>query len=174
MADIKLETFKANLKDTVRPNRFWVTVLGNQAGASWTEQPFSFMVKSFVLPARTIGEIVLNYQGMQAKIAGDPTFDDVSMSVHIDYEMSVKKYFEQWMEGFVEIGDDGSNIRLEPSEYKAEIRVDQLGREGEVIASYMLVGAWPKNMNTVELNHDSQDTASELNIDFALDYWKIA
>lgn len=173
MSEIKLESFKANLRDTVRPNRFWVTVKGNQAGASWNEQPLSFMIKNFVIPARTIGEIILNFQGMQTKIAGDPTYDDVSMTVHVDYAMEIKKYFEEWMEGFVEVGADGVNIRKEPYDYKAEIQVDQLGREGEIIASYELIGAWPKNMNSIELSHDSSDTASELSIDFGIDYWRI-
>ena len=139
MAEIKLESFKAALKDGARSNRFFVQIAGNQAGATWTEN-ISFFVKSFSLPARTVGEIVVNYQGMQTKIAGDPTFDDMTMTLHNDYGFEAKKYIEDWMEGFVTVGEDGVNTRLSPEEYKADITVQQLGRTGEPIATYEMIG----------------------------------
>jgi hypothetical protein len=171
--DIKLETFKGQLKDGARPNRFSVTVSGAQGdkGASWTDEPMSFFVKTFSLPARTIGEIVVNYQGLQTKIAGDATFDDVTMTLHVDYDFTTKAYFEQWLEGIVFIETEGTNTRTAPAEYKAEILVEQLGRTGEVIASYTLVGAYPKQMDSIELSHESTDTLEELSITFGIDYW---
>lgn len=173
MADIKLESFKGNLKDVARPNRFYVSISGNQAGESWNEQPMSFFVKTFSIPSRTVGEIILNYQGMQTKIAGDPTYDDVTMTLHNDYNWDVKSYFQNWIEGFVTVGQDGENVRLAPSEYKAEITVEQLGRDGETIASYTLVGAYPKQMDSIELSHESTDTGSEVSISFGYDYFKV-
>lgn len=172
MADIKLNTFKEQLKDGARPNRFWVEITGSQAGAAWTE-PISFMVKTFSLPARTVGEIVVNYQGMQTKIAGDPTFDDLTMTLHNDYAFQAKQYFENWMEGFVTVGKDGTNTRLSPAEYKAEITVQQLGRTGEPIATYIIHGAYPKQMDAIELSHESNDTLEEVSVSFGIDFWEM-
>jgi hypothetical protein len=171
--DVKLETFKGQLKDGARPNRFAVSISGNQGnqGASWIDNPMSFFVKTFSLPARTIGEIVVNYQGLQTKIAGDATYDDVTMTTHIDYDFKTKEYFEFWMEGIVLVETEGTNFRTAPAEYKAEILVEQLGRTGEVIASYTLVGAYPKQMDSIELSHESTDTLEELSITFGIDYW---
>lgn len=170
MADIKLDSFKNQLKDTCRPNRFWVTIVGNSTTA-WEEQPFSFMVKSFVLPDKTIGEITLNYQGMQSKMAGDITFSDVTMTVHVDDAMKIKQYFEDLMEEIIFVGTEGENTRTLANEYKAEIIVEQLGRTGNPVATYHLLGAWPKNMNSIELSHDSTDTPMDMQIDFAIDMW---
>jgi T4-like virus tail tube protein gp19 len=170
MADIKLESFKGRFKDGARPNRFFVKIEGQQAGANWVEG-ISFFVKTFSLPPKTVGEIIVNYQGMQTKIAGDPTFDDMAMTLHNDYELTAKKYFEQWLEGFITIGTDGTNTRLAPADYKAEIIVEQLGRTGETLATYKVVGAYPKQMDAIELSHESVDTIEELSISFGIDYW---
>lgn len=172
MADIKLESFKGQLKDGARPNRFFVQIEGQQAGANWVE-PISFFVKTFSLPPKTVGEIVVNYQGMQTKIAGDPTFDDMQMTLHNDYELTAKRYFETWLEGFITIGQDGVNTRLAPAEYKAEINVQQLGRLGEELAKYKIIGAYPKQMDAIELSHESTDTLEEISISFGIDYWYV-
>lgn len=171
MAEIQLEKFKSQLLDGARPNRFWVTIDGPQAGASWDE-PLSFFVKTFSLPARTVGEIVLNFQGMQTKIAGDPTYDDLTMTLHNDYGLKAKQYFEDWIEGFITVGQDGENTRLDPAGYKSDITVQQLGRAGEVLRAYKIVGAYPKQMDAIELSHESTDTFSELNISFGVDYFQ--
>ena len=168
--DIKLETFKGTLKDVARSNRFCVTVTGHQGDASWTDN-MSFFVKGFPLPARTIGDVTLNYQGMQSKLAGDSTFDDVTMVLHNDYEFVAKSYIEKWMESIASVGTEGTNLRAEPIEYKANIIVEQLGRNGETIAKYMIVGAYPKQMDQIDLNHENQDSPEEISVTFSVDYW---
>lgn len=170
--DITLNGFKGNLKDAARPNRFWVTITGNMAGASF-DNTISFFVKTFSIPSRTVGEIIVNYQGLQTKIAGDPTFDDVTMTLWNDYDFKAKKFFEAWLEGFVTMGTDGTNTRLAPADYKAEITVEQLGRSGETIATYELQGAYPKQMDAIELSHESTDTLEEINITFGYDFFKV-
>lgn len=172
MADIKLDSFKAQLKSGVRPNRFWVTIFGKQGGATWQEQPFSFLVKSFPIPDRTIGEVSVPFMGQTTKLAGDMTVSDVTMVVHIDKDMAIKEYFETWMEGIAQMYGT-ENVRSDPEEYKAEIHVEQLDNSGSPIKTYKLNGAWPKQMNSIELSHDSQDTLEDLSVDFAIDTWEL-
>lgn len=168
MADIKLETFKAQFKDGVRGNRFWVTITGPQGGGGWSESPFGFLVKAFALPSRTIGEITVNFMGLQAKFAGDVTMDDMTMVLHNDNEFKIKTYFETWLRGIV---NTQLNTRSLASTYKANINVDQLGKTGEVLASYQIIGAFPKQMDPVDLNQDNTDQFEELNITFACEDW---
>ena len=171
---VKLDDLKGKLLDAARPNRFSVTItdgasLGNK-GAIWTE-PLSFFVKTFSLPAREIGEVIVNFQGMQTKLAGDPTYSDVTMTLHNDYGWEAKSFFEAWMEGISYTNDDGTNTRTAPAEYKTTIEVEQLGRDGETIATYVLVGCYPKSMEAIELSHESNDTLEEVSISLGLDYW---
>jgi hypothetical protein len=170
---VKLESLKGVLKDAARPNRFSVSIAtsntGNQ-GAAWSEDK-SFLVKTFSLPAREIGEILVNFQGMQTKMAGDPTFAAVTMTLHNDYDWNAKNFFEQWMEGIALVETEGTNTRTAPAEYKTEITVEQLGRDGETLATYVLVGAYPTSMDAIELSHESNDTLEELSITLSIDYW---
>ena len=75
--NITLTAFMNNLSDVCRPNRFFVQILDNGLNPIWPLN-FSFYVKTFVIPDKNIGEITLNYQGLQNKFAGDGTFSDVS------------------------------------------------------------------------------------------------
>jgi hypothetical protein len=169
MADITLTGFKAQVHDLARPNRLWVQITGGTAAAAWQEEPYAFLAKSFSLPARTIGNIEVNWQGMKAKLAGDPTFEDFTMTFLNDYEFKVKDYFEAWLE---ELATMETNIRTDHTTYKAEVLVQQLGRDGSVLAEYTLKGAYPITMDAIELNQESADTVEEFNITFAYDYFE--
>jgi len=171
--DVKLESFKGQLKDAARPNKFAVSIIGNQGGmgALWTDEPFSYFVKSFSLPSRTIGEVLVNFMGLQTKLSGDATFDQVTMITHVDYDFTIKRYFEKWMEGIVTIGTDGENIRYAPSQYKAQITVEQLGRDGEVLATYILHGAFPTQLDAIDLSMENSDQLEEQSITFSYDYY---
>jgi hypothetical protein len=169
MAQIRLSEFKASVQDVARPNRFWVQITGT-GGGLWTEA-YGFLAKSAGLPSRTIGDIELNWQGMKAKIAGDPTFDDFTMTFVNDYDFNIKAFFEEWLEV---IATMESNVRTTHEEYKAEIIITQLGRDAEtILKEYKLIGAYPKQMDQVELSMESTDTAEELSITFAYDYFEV-
>ena len=179
--DIRLSAFKAQLKDAARPNRFWITINpigaagadGVQSSANipeWQEEPMSFLVKSAGLPAATIGEIELNWQGMKAKIAGDPTFEDFTVTFVNDYEFKAKNFIEKWMQVVAKTDD---NQRSSHARYKTEILVEQLGRTGEVIRTYNVQGAYPKQMDQVELSMESTDAVQELSVTFGYDTWEL-
>ena len=171
MASITLADFKSQVADVARPNRFWVEITGGTAAGAWQEQNMAFLAKSANLPARTIGEIELNWQGMKAKIAGDPTFDDFTMTFLNDYDFNLKKFIEDWME---EIATMATNNRTDHGTYKAEILVSQLGRTGdEVLRKYKLIGAYPKQMDAIELSMESNDQAEELSVTWGYDYFEI-
>lgn len=164
---IRLTDFKASIQDIARPNRFMLTMggAGVETAGGWSEKK-SFLIKTASLPNRVIGNIELNWQGMKAKIAGDPTVDDLTITVLNSYDWDIKNFFESWMEN---IATMASNERSSHQDYKAEITLDQLGRTGEVLASYTLVGAYPISMDAVELSMDSTDTVQELSISLTFD-----
>lgn len=162
MATIKLSDFKAAVQDAARPNRFLVTMSG-----PWGEQ-HPYLVKTTSLPNRTIGNIELNWQGMKAKIAGDPTFEDISMTFINDYDWNIKNFLEEWIE---QIAKMSTNERTAHATYKGDITLQQLGRTGEVLASYVLVGAFPISMDSIELSQDSMDTVEEVTVSFSYDYF---
>ena len=127
------------------------------------------MVKGAQLPGRSIGDILLNWQGMQNKLAGDPIFDDFTVTFLHDYDQVARGTVEAWMKL---IDNQNSNERETQSVYKIEATVQQLGRkEGEVLATYQLTGFYPKVLDPMDLNMDSVDTPGEWGATFSVDYW---
>lgn len=164
---IRLNDFKAAVRDVCRPNRYQVSVggAGAESAGGWTETK-TFLCKSAQLPSRTLGQIELNWQGMKAKLAGDPTFDDISFSFLADTDFEARNFFELWADN---ISNMGTNERTEHGAYKAEMTIEQLGRTGEILASYTLVGAYPTSVDAIELSTESNDTPEEFSVNITYD-----
>ena len=169
---ITLDDYRAQVKEVARPNRFFLSIPGKPKGIN----PFNFSeemqyhVKSAALPGRTLGDITnLYWQGMNNKIAGDPTFDDMPIIFINNVNFNLKLLMEQWMSGIV---DPITNTRLSHDDYKGIIRLDQLGKgAGNIIATYFLHGCYPKSLEPVELNQETIDQIEEFTVTFSLDYW---
>jgi len=106
---------------------------------------------------------------MKTKIAGDPTFDDISVTFLADVDFEAKNFFEQWVEN---ISNMASNERSEHQEYKADVTLEQLGRTGEILASYILIGCYPTSLDAVELSTESNDTPMEFTVNLTYDFFR--
>lgn len=169
MADITLNGFRANLKDLARPNRFLMVFTRPFAGVNL--QDISFLAKGAALPGRTIDQVEANWQGMTAKIGGDPTFNDFTVTFINDYEMRAKRYIEAWID-FIDTMK--SNVRSAPADYVDNgCIVHQLGRNGESLRAYNLVNAWPGDMADIDLNMDSNSQMAEFAVTFKYDYFDV-
>jgi hypothetical protein len=167
---IKITDFKSRISDVARPNRFFMSVVGNGLPAGNWQDDMSYMCKSVSLPSRTIGNIELNWQGMKAKIAGDPTFEDITLTFINEYSWRAKNFFETWIET---ISNMASNNRTAHGNYKCQIQLEQLGRsDADILAVYVLDGAFPVSMDAIELSQESNDTAMEFSVTLAYDIYK--
>ncbi len=164
---IALNDFKAKVGDVARPNRFLFSFASPVSGAD--AETMSYLCKGAQLPSKTIGEIILNWQGMQNKIAGDPTFEDITLTFINDYKQAGRKTIEDWMKY---IADQASNDREAQGNYKVDATVQLLGRKGDVIAAFKMFGVWPKQLDAVDLNSETTDAMSEFGCSFGMDYWE--
>ena len=171
--NITLTAFMNNLSDVCRPNRFFVQILDNGLNPIWPLN-FSFYVKTFVIPDKNIGEITLNYQGLQNKFAGDGTFSDVSMTLHVDAEMKIKQFITDWMNGILDTNTEiNNNVRQAPDQYRTDIKVQQLDKIGGVVKTFLLHQCWPKTASSIEVSHDSTDTPEDFTVDFCINSWEL-
>lgn len=182
MAELSLSKFRSNVTDVARPNRFWVSIgdvandilmygNDNSVGNPTWDEKFEFLVKTASVPSRTIGDIALNWQGMKYNIAGDPTFDDITFTFINNYEWDLKGFFEQWIESIAHMA---TNERTQPGGYKTDvITMQQLGRtQGDILAQYKLMGAYPVSMAAIDLTMDSNDTPEEISVTIKYDYFE--
>jgi hypothetical protein len=166
MPGIGLEEFKNSIVDLCRPNRFFVSI---EDDSEW-EEDFGYLVKACSMPSRTIGEIPLNWNGMVYKVPADPTFDDFTITFLNDIDCSVKDYFENWLELIATMND---NTRMTHDEVKATVVVQQLNGNGEVVRTYRMLHAHPKQMDAIELDYDTTDSVENFVITFSYSYFEV-
>lgn len=168
MPYINLESFKATLYDICRPNRFMVSF--DFEGVTFDDEDYYF-VKSASLPGKTFGEIELNWQGYKYKVAGDPAFNDITITFYHNIPkegMSLRDKLEAWLEL---ISVDSTNVREIHENYKGTINVEQLDGQGEPFKTYRLQHAHPKEISDIELSMDSTDAVEEFTVTFSYSYF---
>ena len=128
------------------------------------------------MPASTLGTIEIPYFGRNIKLAGDRTFGDWSVTVQNDEDFLVRSMFERWSNSINRLE---SNIRqpygtgiVSENLYKAPgMVVNQYSKDGAVIRSYEIVGAFPSDIGAINVNWDAQNRIETFDVRFSYDYW---
>jgi len=170
MAILGVDDFKSKLTGGgARSNLFKATVnFPSYAGGD--VELTSFMVKAAQLPASLITPIPVNFRGRQLQIAGDRTFEPWTITVINDAGMEVRNAFERWMNG---INQHNSNTGLtNPTDYQADMIVEQLNKEGNVTKRYNFRGTFPTNVSAIEVSYDAESTIEEFTVELQVQYWE--
>jgi len=167
---LKVDDLKAKLTGGgARPNLFKATI--NFPGyAGGNTELTSFLCKAAQLPSSVIGQIDVPFRGRQLKVAGDRTFENWTITVINEDNFEVRNSFERWANGINE-HRNGTGI-LNPADYQADLIIDQLNRQEEVIKTITLRGAFPVNVAGIDLSYDTTDTIEEYTVEFAYQYWE--
>jgi hypothetical protein len=171
MAVLGVDDFKAKLRGGgARPNLFKAT-LNFPAYAGGDVELTSFLCKAAQLPSSTIDTIAVPFRGRAMQIAGDrPAFAPWSVTIINDTDFSVRNAFERWMNG---INGHVTNTGLtNPTDYQADMFVDQLDRDGESLKRYFFRGAFPTSMSAIELSYDTVGAIEEFTVEFQVQYWE--
>lgn len=168
--------FRANLiGDGARPNLFQVTLtfptFANDAIGSG--QALSFLAKTAQLPGSSLGEAKLNYFGRELKFAGNRTFADWSITIINDENFKVRKAFESWMNGInSHAGNARASAANSPTGYTVDAKVDQYDKAGNIIKSYKFVGAFPTDLEPIDLDWGENDRIEEFRVTLAYQWWE--
>lgn len=166
----KVDDFKAKLSGGgARPNLFKAT-LNFPGYAGGNTELTSFMCKAAQLPGSVVGQIDVPFRGRQLKVAGDRTFENWTVTILNEDAFSIRNSFERWMNGINE-HRQGTGL-LNPTDYQADLIIDQLNRADEVIKSYTIRGAFPVNVAAIDLSYETVDALEEFTVEFAFQYWE--
>lgn len=147
-----------------RPALFDVTVttLGEE---------FNWLCMSSQVPAYTTGIIEVPYFGRKIKIAGDRTYAEWSTTIMIEEDFSQRRILEAWAE---KINAAKANTRGygSPEDYKEDATVTLYKKQGQPAQTYKLVGCWPQDIGTVELDWNTTDTIGTYTVTWAFDYFE--
>jgi len=173
MAILRVDDFKGKLTGGgARPNLFDVninfpayvsTVSGNVTEAT------NFLCKAAQLPGSTMGMIPVPFRGRQVKVAGDRTFEPWTITIINDTDFAIRDAFEVWMNG---INGHESNTGLtNPVTYQSDMDVRQLDKDGDVLKTYRLRGAFPTAITPIDLAYDANDAIEEFQVTLEFQYW---
>lgn len=170
MAILGIDDFKAKLKGGgARSNLFRCTI--NFPGyANGDVELTSFMCKGAQLPASVMTPIEVPFRGRRLQIAGDRTFEPWTVTVLNDTDFGTRNSMERWSNG---INGHATNEGIvNPTEYQADLVVEQLDKNGDILKKYDIRGAFPTNISAIEVSYDTFDTIEEFTVEFQLQYWE--
>ena len=184
-----IDSFKSRLvAGGARPNLFEVEMDFPSGVGIFDEEVENtrhrMMIKGAQLPASNIAEVVVPFRGRQLKVAGDRRFDPWTITVINDGDFKLRTAFERWANYIIKVSDGSGTIN--PSDYFADWRVNQLGRaqtdlntRGEnsgatlpVLRRYNMKGCWPSAVSGIELSYDTADTIEEFQVTLQVQWWE--
>lgn len=166
-----INNFLSAIKGGARPSLFKVEV--NFPDGISTDPDIAnkliFFVKGAQLPGINNGTVSTFFRGREIPLAGDRTFDELTLTVVNDNDFAIRKAFELWC-NFIN-GHNANTGAVLPSEYMADVVISQLNRQEETIKSYRLIGAFPTNVAPIDLSMDATDQIEEFTVSLRYAYW---
>jgi len=170
MAILGVDDFKSKLVGGgARANMFKVTC-NFPAYAQGDVELSSFLIKGAQMPSSVVAPVPVLFRGRQLQLAGDRTFEPWTVTVINDTDFAVRNAFERWMNG---ISEHNNNTGLSnPTDYQADMIIEQLNKQGEVTKTYNLRGTFPTNISAIDVNYDSENTIQEFTVELQVQYWE--
>ena len=110
------------------------------------------------------------FRGRQLKMAGDRTFAEWTTTIINDTDFAIRDALERWMNG---INGHNANTGLAvPVAYEADLKVEQLDREGDVIKTYNFRGAYPQDLAPIPLSFGDNDNIERFTCTWVYQYWE--
>ena len=153
----------------VRTNLFMVT--GNIPGYA-NNRAISFLCKAAQIPASSLGTIEVPYRGRRIKLPGDRTFQDWSITVISDANMSLRSAFEYWSAIF---NSHVANVTTTNfMQFMPTWSVTQLLRDGEALRTYNFIGCFPSEVGAIDLSYENNDQIAEFPVTLNYSWWEAA
>ncbi len=160
----------SNFDGGSRPNLYSVTMICPGLGLTEQFRQLQFFCRSTDLPASTLGEIAVPYMGRTAKYPGDRVFEDFSITVVNTQDMNLRRVFEGWNESFNTF-QGNATAYPNPRAIFGSALVTQLDRSFRPQRAYQFVDMYPRDISSVNLGFDQNDTVSEFTVTFGYTYF---
>jgi T4-like virus tail tube protein gp19 len=156
-----------------RPSLFniYLTVPGGIGIDNVSVQKFSFVARAAELPASEVGSFEVPYFGRTIKLAGERTFGNWAVTIMNDEDFAVRAMFELWSNAMNRLVSNVRDPALDAEQYKTDLEVIQYGKDGSILRSYAIVGAWPASIGNIGLDWSTTGSIEEFSVGFSYDYW---
>lgn len=176
ITSLSLSKFRSHIHDIARPNRFEVSVTPSK-GFDYNNEDFvmlPWLAETAQIPARTQGEIPIKFHGMELKLPGDYSKENLTIGFLNSYGWEGRRFFENWMEFIQMVGTSNSKNYAGNVLYDSKVAVTQLGRtEDSSIISYVFYNVFPTNLSNIDLSMDTGDSYEKFTVSFAYSHYKM-
>lgn len=151
-----------------RPNQFRI-LLSFPSYVTVPNPEYSLLVTGAAVPASNVNPTLVQYRGREVKLAGERIFDPWTITIVNDTEFSLRRPFEEWMNGMNNLVDNTGV--LTPRDYQIDLEVEHLDRNDEVLQTYKLHSAFPINMSEIALQYGQNDVIEEFTVTFQYQHY---
>lgn len=172
MADMSINSFKANFLGGARPTLFEVemTFPAGVSNSNMAAKKMKFMCTGASIPPSTVGKIDVNFRGRKIPIPGDRTNSSMTINVLNDIDWQVRNAFEEWLALINTHEGNIGNTTL--ASVTSDFQVKQLNRDGTVVKTYKLISAFPSSVSEISLSADSNDQIESFSLTIEYAYWQ--
>ena len=124
-----------------------------------------FRAKGSQLPSSELGVMEVPYRGRKLKVPAQRSFSEWTVTVMETKSMEVRTKLEEWMDEL-----DGSESGIREPDKLIDISVSLLNGNGSKAISFMLFGAFPTAIGTIDLSFDEQTAPLEYQVTFNYSY----
>lgn len=133
-----------------------------------------FMCKATELPQSEIGVIRVPYFGRIVKYAGDRNFAAWPIRIINDEDFAIRNAFETWHSLInTRLGNRRAFGSDAPDLYKTSGEIRHFDRTGKLLKTYVIQGAWPSNVSSIQLDWGAQDSIEEFDVTLEYDWYDI-
>jgi hypothetical protein len=126
-------------------------------------------VESVSLPGRSFSTSDIKVgTGFTQKRPYNSVFDDVTMTIRLDEDLLIKKYFDDWQNV---MHNKGTGYMSYLDEYKSSIEIRVFDKSNSVIYTCKLFEAYPISVAALDMNHSTQNDIAKLSVTFAYKTW---
>ena len=163
-----------------RPNFFEVniTIPESVSKLGDVDTDMRFMVKAAEIPAANLGNIPVPFRGRVLPIAGDRTFDPLTITVINDTNFQIRDAMERWSDFINDIQTAQGSV--DPESYQKNAFVKQLSRAGssagqkvEILREYKFTGIYPSVVSSIPLDYGATDQIEEFQVTFNYLFWEV-
>jgi hypothetical protein len=104
----------------------------------------------------------------QRPVTSDYGGDGLPMTFHVDREMTVKRFFEDWARFIID--RESFNVAFQ-DQYAVDIEVYQLDEFNRRTYGVKMIDAFPRSLNQMELNMNAQNQTHRLIVLFSYRKW---
>ena len=128
----------------------------------------NILCHSATMPQRSL--LVHEYRQMNApyKVPYSQSYDPVSFVFYGDAQLTARRFFDVWQQAVINVKNNTLNFY---DEYKSDIIIKQLDREGNVTYAVKLYEAYPMSVTAVEYAY-SNNTIQNISVNITYKYWE--